>query len=268
MGYTFLAQLWDNSIKEGFQISEEHRLKLREFFSASVIGQSANQFLDLIGVIRRVLEANNTPCFIEEISILAANYKENSELREAVNYLEQVSIKINENAVDPADANEMCMVAEQKLSEFLKHLGFLANYTLASVKAIDVLNYRHFKTPKFKHRMVKLEQRFVGLAENQEIGDQLLDCNSVLIMRNEDINQYLNLSPFVIDENAFDDKASIAKLYFFDHYDKVANAYAFRHVYKRADSPLMIQQQKHFQILKAQFDAFAQSLFNQPMQAL
>jgi hypothetical protein len=115
---------------------------------------------------------------------------------------------------------------------------------------------------------VKLEQRFVGLAENQEIADRLLECNSVLIMRNGNEQRFLNLSPFVIDENAFDDKASIAKLYFFDKYDKVANSYAFRHVYKPSDNPLILEQQKHFQILKAQFDAFSQSVFRQPMQAL
>lgn len=87
-------------------------------------------------------------------------------------------------------------------------------------------------------------------------------------MRNGEEKRYLNLSPFVIDENAYDDKASIAKLYFFDRYDKAANSYAFRHVYKPADSPLLIQQQKHFQILKAQFEAFAKSVFDQSMQAI
>lgn len=268
LGYTILAQLWEISGREGFKISEAHRSRLREFFNASVIGRNANQFLDLIGIVRGILSENQTAPFVEEISILSDQYDQNAELRDAVNYLEQISQKIVENSIDPAEANEMCVIAEKKLAEFLKHLGFLANYTLASVKSIDVLNYRHFKTPKYKHRLVKLEQRFVGLAENQEIADQLLDCNSVLIMRNGDEKRYLNLSPFVIDENAYDDKASIAKLYFFDRYDKAGNTYAFRHVYKPADSPLLVQQQKHFQILKAQFDAFAKSVFDQPMQAL
>lgn len=268
LGYTILAQLWEISVKEGFRISEPNKAKLREFFNATVIGRSANQFLDLIGIVRSVLAENEVTCFIEEISALSEAYNTNSVLREAINYLEQVSLKISDKGVDPGEAGEMCVIAEQKLAEFLKHLGFLANYTLASVKSIDVLNYRHFKTPKYKHRLVKLEQRFVGLAENQEIADQLLDCNSVLIMRNGEEKRYLNLSPFVIDENAYDDKASIAKLYFFDRYDKTANTYAFKHVYKPSDSPLLIQQQKHFQILKAQFEAFAKSVFDQSMQAI
>jgi hypothetical protein len=268
LGYTILAQLWEVSRLDNFRMSEQYRTQLRDFFNASVIGRNAHHFLDLIGIVHGVLTENNTASFISEVTALSDSYKSNSDLREAINYLELASQKIAEKSVDPAESNEMCVIAEQKLAEFLKHLGFLANYTLASVKSIDVLNYRHFKTPKYKHRVVKLEQRFVGLAENQEIADSLLDCNSVLIMRNDNGGRYLNLSPFVIDENAFDDKASIAKLYFFDQYKKESNTYAFRHVYKPTDSLLLVQDQKHFQILKAQFDAFAQAVFKQTMQTL
>ncbi len=268
LGYATLAQLWEAAGKEGFKISGEDRKALGDFFAASVIGRSARQFLDLIVVVRNILAANATESFIGELPALADAYHSNGALKDAVNYLEQINEKVADKAIDPADTNEMCVIAEQKLAQFLRHLGFLANYTLASVKSIDVLNYRHFKQPKFKHRVVKLEQRFVGLAENQEIADQLLDCNSVLIMRTGADQRYLNLSPFVIDENAFDDKASIAKLYFFDSYDKGSDTYAFRHVYKPADTPLRVEQQKHFQILKAQFDAFATSVFDQPMKAL
>ncbi len=268
LGYTILAQLWEIATQPGFKISEENRTKLRGFFNASVIGKSASQFLDLIGIVRNVLSENSKKSFIEEIDALSEAYNTNAELREAIDYLEQVNQKVTAKSVDPAEANEMCVIAEQKLAVFLKHLGFLSNYTIFSIKSIDVLNYRHYPTVKFKHRMVKLEQRFVGLAENQEITDQAWACNSILIIRNGDEKKFLNLSPFVIDENAFDDKASIAKLYFFDSYDKASNAYAFRHVYKPADTLLKVEEQKHFQILKAQFDAFAKSVFNQPMQAL
>jgi hypothetical protein len=268
MGFTVLAQLWDVSSQEDFKVSETQRKELLEFFIASGMGRSANKFVDLIGVVRGILEANNLKCFIEEISMLSREYAENSELKEALSYLEQVNQKIIDKTAEASDVDVMCILAEQKLAILLKHLGFLANYTLASVKAIDILNYKHFKTPKFKHRVVKLEQRFVGLAENQEIQDKLLACNSVLIMRNDDVNQFLNLSPFVIDENAFDEKASIAKLYFFDRYDNSAKGYAFRHVYKPADAPLVVKEQKHFKILTAQFDAFAKDVFNQPMDAL
>jgi hypothetical protein len=269
LGYTILAQLWELSNKEGIKISDEHRSKLRTFFTdAPSNGQSSSRFFDLVSVVRGVLADNSIECFVAELSSLTEKYAENAEFRESIAYLEQARTKIAEKTIDTTAAKEMCVIAEQKLAEFFKHLGFLSNYTLASVKSIDVLNYRHFKTPKFKHHLVKLELRLGGLAENQEIVDQLLDCNSVLIMRLGDQKQFLNLSPFVIDENAFDAKASIAKLYFFDRYDKTANTYAFRHVYKPTDAPLLVQQQKHFQILKAQFDAFSQSLFEQPMQAL
>lgn len=268
LGYTMLAQLWEVAGREGFRMSPEKRKELGRFFTASVTGHSTREFVDIIVLVRSILAENQVASFIGEIDAFADTSHANPEIREAIIFLDQVSQKVGSNGIDPADVQQMCILAEQKLAAFLRHVGFIANYTLASVKSIDVLNYRHFKSPKFKHRVVKLEQRFVGLAENQEIADALLDCNSVLLMRSGTGQGYLNLSPFVIDENAFDDKASIAKLYFFDAYDKSADIYAFRHVYKPSDNPLKVQQQKHFQILKAQFDAFAKSVFDQPMQAL
>ncbi len=268
MGYTMLAQLWDVSNQEGFRISDAHRNTLRGFFSAEEGKRSAIKFIEVIGEVRRTLEENNVAPFIGEIPALAKAYAEDTGLKEAITYLDQVQQKIAEKTISATEANEMCILGEQKLAVLMKHLGFLANYTLASVKEIDVLNYKHFKAPKFLHHIVKLEQRFVGLAENQEIADKLFTCNSVLIMQHDNTSQFLNLSPFVIDENAFDDKASIAKLYFFDRDNKTSKAYAFRHVYKPSDAPLIVQQQKNFQILKAQFDAFAKAVFDQPMEAL
>jgi hypothetical protein len=139
---------------------------------------------------------------------------------------------------------------------------------MASVKGIDVLKYKRFYKTRYLHNVVKLEQRFVGLAVNTEIEEEALDCCSILIFKKNEVKNSLNLSPFIIDENAFDEKASIAKLYFFDYYDKASGTYVYKHVYKPLDAPLMIKDQKHFKILRDQFDAFAQSLFQQPLSAL
>jgi hypothetical protein len=130
------------------------------------------------------------------------------------------------------------------------------------------LKYKRFIKTRYKHNLVKLEQRFVGLAVNQEIDEEALDSNSVLIIRKHDPKATLNLSPFIIDENAFDNKASIAKLFYFDQYDKPSDTYIYKHVYKPQDPLLLIQQQKHFKVLREQFDAFSKSIFNQLLKDL
>ncbi len=269
LGFTILAQVWEVSENQNpFVIPEGLQRKMKDFFVSSVTGNSTQRYIDLIATARLILESNHKVYFIEELNQLAATYDEKETLYEAICYLEFVQQKLNEKTIPESEAKEICITAEQKLVELFRHLGFLANYVMASVKDIGLLKYKHFIKPKFKRNFVKLEQRFVGLAVNTEIEEEIMDCNSVLIFKRNEPTKYLNLSPFIIDENAFDDKASIAKLFFFDRFDKVSNTYAYKHVYKPLDAPLLVQKQIHFQILKAQFDAFSTSIFNQPLQNL
>ena len=177
--------------------------------------------------------------------------------------METVKKRVQSSAMDEQQALQLCATAEEKLATIIGGLGFLANYTLASVKDIDVLKYRHLKQAKYKHKMVKLVQRFVGLAEEQSIMEAFLDTASVLLIpRDDSSGNYLNLSPFIIDENAFNEKAGIAKLHIFYRYESGSDAYAFKHIYKPDDLPLVVHEQKNYRILKAQFDAFSGLMFH------
>ena len=269
LGFTILADLWEvASGAEKPSIAEPVKTKLKEFFNSSMSGTSSQKFLDLITTARQIMEAQGKKYFIEELSALTDTYNTKGALYDAVSYLEFVHNKIEEKSVPAEEAKAMCINSEQKLAELFRHLGFIANYIMASVKDIDVLKYKRFIKTRYKHNVVKLEQRFVGLAVNTEIEEEALDSNSVLIIKKNEPKLTLNLSPFIIDENAFDDKASIAKLFFFDRYDKASGTYVYKHVYKPLDAPLLIQQQKHFKILRDQFDAFSNSVFQQPLQNL
>jgi hypothetical protein len=269
LGFTILADLWEVAAsQEKLSIADPVKLKLKEFFISSMSGTSSQKFLDLITTARQIMEAQGKKYFLEELSSLTDTYNAKGQLYDAVSYLEFVLMKIEEKAVPGEEAKEMCIISEQKLAELFRHVGFITNYIMASVKDIDVLKYKRFLKTRYKHNVVKLEQRFVGLAVNTEIEEEALDSNSVLIIKRSDPKLTLNLSPFIIDENAFDDKASIAKLFFFDRYDKASNTYVYKHVYKPLDAPLLIQQQKHFKILRDQFDAFSNAVFQQTLQNL
>ncbi len=269
LGFTILADLWEVAAnQEKFTIADPVKAKLKDFFLSSMAGTSSQKFLDLITTARQIMEAQEKKYFVEELSTLTDTYNAKGALYDAVSYLEFVLNKIEEKAIPGEEAREMCIGAEQKLAELTRHVGFITNYIMASVKDIDVLKYKRFLKTRYKHNVVKLEQRFVGLAVNTEIEEEALDSNSVLIIKKNEPKLSLNLSPFIIDENAFDDKASIAKLFFFDRYDKASNTYVYKHVYKPLDPPLLIQQQKHFKILRDQFDAFSNAVFQQTLQDL
>jgi hypothetical protein len=79
--------------------------------------------------------------------------------------------------------------------------------------------------------------------------------------------EYLNLSPFIIDENSFEDRTDVCKLYFFSHYRRAGDTWCFKYVNKPDDPLLEISANRH-EIVRAQFEAFAELLWNQPMMSL
>jgi len=98
------------------------------------------------------------------------------------------------------------------------------------------------------------------------VGRKSLDCNSVLLRKGSGkANDYLNLSPFVIDRSAFVDKATRPNLYFFDRYDQDGDAFSFKHVYQPNDPPLLVKEDENLQIIKDQFRAFTKILFEKPL---
>jgi hypothetical protein len=152
---------------------------------------------------------------------------------------------------------------------------------MAAVRRIDVVKLRHQKTPKFSHSIVKLVKLMGGLEEKHEELESFMDSRSVLLLKktqkkkdaesNEATStkkNYLNLSPFVIDENAFgDEKSEISKIFFYYYYDKGQDKYSFRHAYKPDDLPLIVSD-KRFKMVKMQFETFAKLVFNKAMNQL
>lgn len=266
--YIMLAQFWD-AISENHEIKipEELRTKVKEFLTLSPQQRKVYDFFPMIRGVRQLLDREEIPYFLEELGQLRKAYDVGLPFYEACQFMESMKRKLAGQAPEKAEADTLCMMAEEKLDVILQHTGFLGRYVFASVKNIDVVKYRHIKQARFKHTVVKLVQRFVGLAEEPQVLDRFMDNTSVLLLRETPQGSiFLNLTPFVIDENAFDEKASIAKLHFFERYAKDQDAYAFRHIYKPGDFPLVIAKQNQYAIIKAQFDAFARLIFNEPMQ--
>lgn len=133
------------------------------------------------------------------------------------------------------------------MAEIFKELGFLARYTLAAVRMIDVVKFRHYKTAKFRHALVNLVKVMGGLELQEELLDKFMDSRSVLLLKkSETQTTYINLSPFVIDENAFEeDPPDVSKVFFFYYYDRAQDKYAFRHVNKPGDKPLEVSNDRN-----------------------
>ncbi len=276
-----LSQLWDTRQRRSdLNISDEQHELIRSFLKLDFMQKKTYNFFPLIRTIREIFDANQVTYFVKELADISQTFNEQSEFFHACNYMETLRKQFaNRVQTNPNETAQLCVIAEQKLSIILSKLGFMARYVMTSIKEIDVLKYRHRKEVKYRHKLVKLISRQGGIAEEPEDLLELLDSASVIMQRkNVDVSaddespsseeKFLNLSPFVIDANAFDEKATDSQLYFFDRYEQGGDAYAFKHIYKPDDMPLIINKQAQYEIIKEQFDTFAELLFNAPMKAL
>ncbi len=268
MAFIMLGQLWD-ALSENPKIPIQPKLRelLQNFFRLTATQRRQYDFFPLIIQLRETLDEHDLSYFVPELKDLQGVFQPGEPFYEACQYFETLRKQVASAEPSENEAEIQCVAAEEQLGKVLVQLGFIALYTVASVKNIDVIKPRHLKTPKYKHTVVKLVQRFVGLAEEPELLEKFMDNTSVLLIREKDGQRnFMNLSPFVIDENAFDAKAPIAKLHYFDRYIREQDSYVFRHIYKPSDQPLLITKQLHYLVVKAQFDAFAQLLFQQNLQ--
>ena len=172
--------------------------------------------------------------------------------------------KLEQDAVAHYELADMCIRGEESLLALFRQLGFLAKYTLAAVKHIDVLHYRHLKDTRFSHAMVKLMRVFGKLQEEQFIINRFLFNRSVLLLKQEEENgqpatRELSLAPFIIDENAFELKTDLSKLYFFSHYKAGSDSYCYKHINRPGD-PLLEVSAGKYELVKAQFDTFREML--------
>lgn len=273
MAFILLAQLWDELIKNPqIKFPGDSKEKIQRFFQLDLSARSKYEFLKLISNINAIFRKNQIGCFLEELNDAGERLEKDKDFQHACAFMETLKrslLKLGRAQMEKAEAGQLCILAEEKLASMLGKLAFIVKYIIVSVQNIDVINYKHRKETLFEHKLVKFEQLFTELSVEEEKMKEYMDTSSVLLMKtHEDKPEFLNLSPFVIDENAFDEKAAIAKLRFFDRYEKAQNVYSFKHVYKPDEYPLVVNKQRNLQVIKEQFEAFSNLIFNQAMQAL
>ena len=198
-------------------------------------------------------------------------HKEDSFYASAI-WLSRLHKSLQQQPPGEQQGRGLCRPAEEHLCEVLRPLGFVAGYTFASVKNIDLVKYRHRRHPVYHHKVVSLIVRITGLGEQGLPLKRFFDCKSVLLLkgnpnRPESLQGELNLTPFIVDENAFNPDAKLAKLHFFRR--RLPEAYAYRFIYLLDDLPLLVQSRDNrtkamYKILNGQFNRFDELLTPQP----
>lgn len=104
--------------------------------------------------------------------------------------------------LDEGEIEKRCVEYEEKLTFILERIAFLARYRLVSVRDIKVIKPRTHEA-KF-HHIVDLLNSSDSDFKGQEFDEaKFADSQSVLLMKSiKSFDDYLNLSPLVIDTNS------------------------------------------------------------------
>lgn len=216
LAYVLLAQIWDEKYSNpNYPILPITQTTLKTYLTLSNADSQTYNFVNLIQALGDTLAESSTPLFVEEFATLRKEYQEEPELKNAVFFLEEMKRELS-GAVAADEIESFCVQGEDKLCQIFKHIGFAAKYTLATIKTIELIKPRH-ASPRFKHNLVVLNQltAAIGVLDDVLETTEYTDNNSVILMRDEEtVSPSLNLSPFILDENALSGQQN-SKLFFF-----------------------------------------------------
>lgn len=272
--FTLLAQLWEEQLKNPFHIPKDLYEEIIGFLKLDAQQRETFFFIPFIRKLRLSIDGfnkrslkitegqNDHPYFVEELAQMVELIAEDGLFRQACSYLDFLRQRLGEPNYEMMDleAKHLCIEVEQHLTIIFKELSFLARYDLFTVKQIQVQKYRH-ESARFKHLMVHLADQVSGLEEENRILNNFLDSQSVLLLKkgeNNEITSFLNLSPFIIDENAFEKGSDLPKIYFLHHYNPLDEEWVYRWVHSTNDNRL--SDESSLLVLGEDFEVFEEQL--------
>jgi hypothetical protein len=257
LAYILLAQLWDEKHRNNnLKISEEHRNNLVSFLSLSQEAVKGYSYIILIRTLGDIFEANKVEPFVAEFAKLRKEFYADSEFRKACAFLEELK-EILKGTVSSEEVESFCVQAEDHLCEVFKHIGFSTKYTLMTIKRIDLIKERH-KKPEYLHNLVILDKLTAAFGELDDVlySNSFTENDSVILLYDEDdVKPNLNLSPFLIDENALSGQKN-SKLFFYNHQRDSEICYLLTDNLK---DTIIVNQDKYSRIKKL-FDRFYQEV--------
>jgi len=251
LAYILLAQLWDEKFRlPELIIPDDQRRIISAFFEMKEGDWETYDHISLVRAIGDVFAVNVILPFVTEYTALRNQFFAESALHQAQQFLQEMKRELL-GSVAADEIESFCVQAEDHLCEIFRHIGFCAKYKLATVKTIELLKRRH-ESPRYRHNIVVLDRVSAGVLDDVLESDEFSDNNSVVLLHSDTaVSPFLNLSPFLIDENALKEQQN-SKLFFFRYKSENQCTYVLADTLKdrlEVDAGL-------YELLKQQFDTF------------
>jgi hypothetical protein len=266
-----LANLWDAAIaepsKKDFVIRTPYLRDISRYLEWSPAAGTPVDYFWLIRTVCCIFHENEVRPYVKELISLDQSMRDANEFYDAYHFLEQeVRQRLIANDIASQEVEPLCRETEHHFGKLLQQCAFLCNYQIVSVKVISVDLPRREPDPIFIHEKAILKGRDYATIDTEPVKRESTSSNdSVFITRNlEKDGLPLNLSPFLIDQNAFKVKKQyLPKMYFFDGMEDEklhflhADATKKNFVVTRTDNDPIY---RHLERLFDMFDLFRQDL--------
>jgi hypothetical protein len=195
ISFVMLSQLWQDALKKRIIIPD---IISREFESKITVLTMGN-YTWLIRAIGNLYQDNKLEWFMPEL-----NENFDKKFYNALDFWVPERNEIGHYQINltQEDIEKRCVEYEEKLTFILLKMSFLARYSLVSVREIEVKKPKN-RTAKFHHVIDLLNSSDSDFAAKEIEEDKYSESSSVLLMKSvKSIDEYLNLSPLIIDTHS------------------------------------------------------------------
>jgi hypothetical protein len=256
--FTMLTQLWDTKMNKetDFKIDDDELVGFNSFLSLNQDNQHEFDYAEMMTSIYNIFEQNNIELFVSELKDFVLALKEGGKLYEPNLFMMEMKKELTQK-ISVDELTSFCLQAEAHLTKIMKQCAFFSKYKLITIKNIEIVKKRHAKAT-YKLQNVMLDRVTAGVLDDVLEKDVYTDDRSVILVKSVDnIGEYLNLTPFVIDENALTGNEK-SKLYFYSFKDDDNYVYTF---IDNVDETLEISE-TNFEEVFEQMETFQKAIFN------
>ena len=261
--YIMLSQLWDEKHNhQELSIADDYAVDFNSFLTLNEESYDSFNYVKFLIAIAEVFDDNKIGYFIEELKQVKIDAEKDPSLYKAVVFMNAQHEILTHGAVDPNGLKQACLEAEQCLGILLKSFAFLVKYKLTTIKKIEIIKSKH-RRPRFRHNQVRLNRALtiaaLGASDQRVDYENYTDSRCVVFIKTEDdkVIDYLNLSPFIIDENALSQQRS-TKLFTFSYWK--SSSYIYHFIGSAREKPLEINK-SDYGIIHEEFTRFKAEVF-------
>jgi len=195
ISFVMICQIWKEKKEGKLEISEN----LKKDFQGRMLVLSMGNYTWLIRTIGSLMKEKSVTWFLPE---MGENF--DNKFYAALDFWVPERNEVGHYQINltQEEIQRRCVEYEEKLTLILQRIAFLCKYRLVSIREIKV-NHPKNQPAKFNHIVDILNSSDSDFTAKELEEEKFAESQSVLLMKSlKSMEEYLNLSPLIIDTNS------------------------------------------------------------------